>query len=85
MDITDAKQFIKKMKLDMKKYKFTTRDLLQGMNVELEHKDITNGDAYLSGRIALAHLLEFPDYYKRITKMEKQATKYWSDKMKTKY
>ena len=42
--------------------------LLQGMNVELEHCDFTEGDAILSARIALAHLKEVNDYYTKLFK-----------------
>jgi hypothetical protein len=49
------------------------------MDVELEHgardpaTDVTGDDPLLTGKIALAHLNEFPDYYTRLEKMEKQA------------
>lgn len=46
--------------------------LQMGMNVELEHVDITNGDPILTAKIALAHLKEIPDYYTRLAKMEKK-------------
>lgn len=42
--------------------------LLEGMNVELEHCDWTDGDSILSARIALAHLREDPDYYAKLKK-----------------
>jgi hypothetical protein len=32
--------------------------------------------------IALAHYMEFPDYYKRLKKMEERAEKYWKNKKK---
>jgi hypothetical protein len=38
---------------------------------------VTNDDPILSGKIALAHLNEFPDYYDRLEKMEKEADEYW--------
>ena len=50
-----------------------------GMDVELEHgtanplTNVTNDDLLLTGKIALAHLNEFPDYYTRLLKMEKEA------------
>jgi hypothetical protein len=31
----------------------------------------------LTGKIALAHLNEFPDYYTRLAKMEAEADTYW--------
>ncbi len=48
---------------------FSIQDLLQGMNIELEHgkknslTNITNDDSILTAKIALAHLLEYPNYY----------------------
>jgi hypothetical protein len=59
-----------------------------GMDVELEHgrvnrrTNITDNDPILTGKIALAHLNEFPDYYTRLTKMERDADRYWSKRKK---
>ena len=56
-----------------------TADLEQlrmGMEVELEHgrtnplTNITDDDALLTAKIALAHLRELPDYYTRLALME---------------
>ena len=59
------------------------------LNVELEHgsmygnvANITNDDIDLTARIAIAHLIESPDYYKRLHKMEEKMDKYWSSKQK---
>lgn len=55
-----------------------------GLSVELEHgahdpeTDVTEDDLLLTGKIALAHLKEFPDYYTRLEKMEAEAEDYWS-------
>ena len=55
----------------------------RGMDVELEHgtedsqTNVTNDDPLTTGKIALAHLKEFPDYYTRLDKMEEEADKYW--------
>ncbi len=57
-----------------------------GMDVELEHgkinelTNVTNDDPLLTGKIALAHLNEFSDYYDRLENMEKEAEKYWDNK-----
>ena len=54
-----------------------------GMDVELEHgvrspkTNVTNDDPLMTGKIALAHLNEFADYYTRLSEMEKEADKYW--------
>lgn len=50
-----------------------------GLDVELEHgrhdpaTDVTGNDPILTGKIALAHLNEFADYYTRLEKMEREA------------
>jgi hypothetical protein len=41
-----------------------------GVPVELEHRNVTHGNLITTGRIALAHLEEIPDYYTRLDKME---------------
>lgn len=73
--------------VDWKKSLFTIEDYRRGLEVELEHgiKDkttnVTNNDPILTGKIALAHLKEFPDYYQRLTKLENEAKKYWKNTM----
>ena len=85
-----AQYVIKKLKIDMSKYRFTIYDIINGMNVELEHgKDnkltnVTNNDILMTGKITLAHLFEYPDYYKRLSKLEKSADNYWKNRNKTK-
>jgi hypothetical protein len=55
-----------------------------GLAVEMEHgsddpkTNVTHGDLKTTGRIAWAHLNEYPDYYTRLEKMEKEAEEYWS-------
>ena len=50
-----------------------------GMDVELEHglhdaaTDVTGDDPVITGKIALAHLNECPDYYPRLERMEEEA------------
>ena len=60
-----------------------------GLNVELEHgkkfgavTNITNNKLMMTAKIVIAHLLEFPDYYKRLKKMESKADAYWKKKVK---
>lgn len=56
----------------------------QGLAVELEHgahdpeTNVTDDDALVTGKIAWAHLKEFPDYYDRLAKLEREAEDYWS-------
>jgi hypothetical protein len=42
-----------------------------------EETNVTNDDPILTGKIALAHLNEFPDYYDRLETLEKEADKFW--------
>jgi len=64
---------------------FNIEQFQMGLDVELEHgtsnekTDVTNDDALITGKIALAHLNEFPDYYTRLAAMEKDAHEYWAD------
>ena len=63
--------------------KFDVEQFRMGMDVELEHglrdphTNVSNDDPIITGKIALAHLNEFSDYYTRLAKMEKEADKYW--------
>jgi hypothetical protein len=63
--------------------KFDIEQFRRGLEVELEHgqrdpdTNVTNDDTLLTGKIALAHLKEFPDYYTRLEKMEKEAEAFW--------
>ncbi len=65
--------------------KFDVEQFAKGLNVELEHGsldpeiNITNNDPLLTGKIALAHLKEFPDYYTRLEKMEREADEFWAE------
>ncbi|MAG14340.1 MAG: hypothetical protein CL874_00415 [Dehalococcoidales bacterium] len=59
--------------------KFDVEQYRMGLDVELEHglhnphTNITDDDHLITGKIALAHLNEFADYYARLEKMEKEA------------
>lgn len=62
--------------LGIKWDKYDGEQFRMGMDVELEHgkvdphTNVTNDDPELTGKIALAHLNEFSDYYTRLDKME---------------
>jgi len=64
--------------------KFDLEQFRMGMDVELEHglhdpaTNVTNDDPLTTGKIALAHLTEFPDYYTRLANMEKEAEDFWN-------
>lgn len=64
--------------------KFSIQDLIVGLNIELEHgcvnpaTNVTNNDLMMTGKIALAHLMEFPNYYNEeygLPAMEKELEK----------
>ena len=68
-------------RLKIKWDKFNVDQFKIGMEVELEHgtirklTNISNDHLLTTGKIALAHLNEIPDYYNRLLKMEKEAKK----------
>lgn len=73
----EAKSIGEKLGIDWSK--FEVEQFRFGMDVELEHgsqnpeTNVTNDDPLITGRIALAHLNEFSDYYLRLEKMEEEA------------
>ncbi len=58
---------------------FDVEQFRMGMNVELEHglhdmfTNVSDDDPQITGKIALAHLREFSDYYTRLERMEEEA------------
>ena len=58
----------------------------RGLEVELEHgardpeTNVTNDNLPVTGKIAWAHLKEFPDYYTRLDKLEAEADTYWASR-----
>ena len=54
--------------LDKMGYKFNPTEFFLGMNVELEHQDVTNGNVVKTAKIAAAHLNENPKYYSLLMK-----------------
>jgi len=73
-------------KLGIKWDEFDLNQFKRGMDVELEHgtispeTNVTDDDALMTGKIALAHLNEFVDYYDRLEKLEKEAEEFWKNK-----
>ena len=72
-----AKKIGEKLGIDWSK--FDVEQFRMGMDVELEHglidpkTNVSNDNPLITGKIALAHLNEFPDYYTRLEKMEREA------------
>lgn len=75
----DAAEIGRALGIDWAKSKFAIAQFLSGLNVELEHgrrggaTDVTHDDPVITGKIALAHLNESPDYYTRLARMEAEA------------
>jgi hypothetical protein len=69
--------------IDWASASFDVEQFRAGMDVELEHgrrdpaTDVTGDDPVVTGKIALAHLNEFPDYYTRLKRMEEEADRDW--------
>jgi len=80
----EAKKIGEQLGIDWSK--FDVEQFRSGMDVELEHgltdphTNVSNDDPLTTGKIALAHLNEFPDYYTRLDKMEHEAEAYWEGK-----
>ncbi len=66
--------------------RFDVEQFRKGMDIEMEHglvdpdTNVSNDDPVTTGKIALAHLNEFPDYYDRLEEMEEEAEKFWEKK-----
>jgi len=77
----EAKSIGEQLGIDWSKWDI--EQFRMGLDVELEHgtvspaTNVTDDDPILTGKIALAHLNEFADYYTRLEAMEKEADKFW--------
>ena len=66
--------------------RFDLEQFRAGMDVEYEHgsvdpqTNVTGDDPVTTGKIALAHMKEFPDYYERLARMEDEAERAWAAK-----
>jgi hypothetical protein len=66
--------------------RFELEQFRKGMDVEFEHgshdpqTDVTHDDPIVTGKIALAHMKEFPDYYERLERMEREAEREWESR-----
>lgn len=83
--IEDARRIGTDIGIDWDTSRFDVAQFLDGIKVELEHglhdpeTNVTGNDPVMTGKIALAHLREFPDYYTRLEKLEKEAEEFWAD------
>jgi hypothetical protein len=75
----EARSVGEQIGIDWASAPFDIEQFRMGMDVELEHgahdpdTDVTHDDPVVTGKIALAHLNEFPDYYTRLERMEEDA------------
>jgi hypothetical protein len=75
----EARRIGAEIGIDWSSAPFDVEQFRMGMDVELEHglrdllTNVTDGDPLVTGKIALAHLKEFPDYYTRLARMEEDA------------
>ena len=75
----EARGIGEKLGVDWQTAPFDVEQYRMGLDIELEHgtrdpdTNVTDDDPMTTGRIALAHLREFQDYYTRLAKMEVEA------------
>jgi hypothetical protein len=75
----EARVIADKLGIDHTNGPFDLEQFRAGLDVELEHgatdpeTNVTGDDPILTGKIALAHLRELPDYYTRLAVMEAEA------------
>ena len=85
-DPDEARRIGEQIGIDWSSAPFDVEQFRKGMDVELEHglhassTNVTDDDATVTAKIALAHLNEFPDYYTRLERMEEEAKRDWSQR-----
>jgi hypothetical protein len=82
----EARRIGERIGIDWQRSPFEVEQLRIGLGVELEHgrhdpaTTVSDDDEVTTGKIAWAHLNEFPDYYTRLAEMEAEAERYWSER-----
>ncbi len=82
--IEEARRIGSEIGIDWDTSPFDVNEFRDGLDVELEHgshdpqTNVSGSDPVVTGKIALAHLKEFPDYYTRLKKMESEAEESWA-------
>jgi hypothetical protein len=77
--LEEARSVGEQIGIDWESAPFDVEQFRIGMEVELEHgrqdptTNVTDDDPIVTGKIALAHLNEFADYYIRLERMEEEA------------
>jgi len=81
----EAREIGERIGIDWESSRFDVQQFAMGLAVELEHgrhdpvTNVTDDDELTTGKIAWAHLNEFPDYYTRLSAMEAEAEEYWAE------
>ncbi len=81
--LDDAQKIADAVGIEFDDVDFDLEQFHMGLNVELEHgtqdpaTNVTGDDPVTTGKIALAHLNEFPDYYTRLDELEEAAKRHW--------
>ena len=84
--MADAERIGQEIGIDWTAAPFDVAQFRAGLDVELEHglrdpaTNVSDDDEIVTGKIALAHLNEFPDYYTRLEQMEKEAERDWASR-----
>ena len=82
----DARSIGERIGIDWNRSSFDVEQFRMGLDVELEHgrrdpaTNVTDDDEITTGKIARAHLNDFPDYYPRLARMESEAERYWAER-----
>jgi hypothetical protein len=77
--LEDARRIAGVLGIDFATSPFPIEEFHAGLGIELEHgrrdpeTNVTGDDPVMTGKIALAHLREIPDYYTRLAAMEAEA------------
>jgi Protein of unknown function (DUF5661) len=84
--LDEAHDIGKQIGIDWSSSRFDVEQFRLGLEVELEHgrrdpeTNVSDDDELVTGKIARAHLNEYPDYYTRLEQMEADAERYWSQR-----
>ena len=74
-----ARAIANELGIDFGALGFDLEQFRMGLGIELEHgprdakTDVSGNDPIVTGKVALAHLTEFPDYYTRLATREREA------------
>lgn len=88
MRVTKKDAFAMGTKLGVNFDVIPLEEFQQGMMVEMEHgkrlgiTNVSKDNLLITAKIALAHFLEYPDYYRALEKMEARLHAKWKGKRK---